>query len=274
MTKNVVRVLTAADIPQAMLLKRAAGWNQTEDDWKRLLQLSPDGCFGVEIDGQLASTAVALCYGQDLAWIGMVLTSPDFRGRGLAKVLVEHCVHYLDGCGVRWMKLDATDMGRDLYFKLGFREECPVERWRRSPGPSAPVALNGFTIDPEMDRQAFGADRSDLLRSLATVERVSVSGEGYAMGRPGTEASYFGPCLSRSSEAARQLVQWYLSRHCQEPVYWDLFPDNREAVRLAQEFGFAHTRKLMRMARAGPGAGQMPQADRSITYALAGFEYG
>jgi hypothetical protein len=32
-----VRLLKFADIPQAMLLKQAVGWNQTEQDWGRLL---------------------------------------------------------------------------------------------------------------------------------------------------------------------------------------------------------------------------------------------
>jgi len=31
------RLMTAADIPQAMQLKDAAGWNQTRADWLRFL---------------------------------------------------------------------------------------------------------------------------------------------------------------------------------------------------------------------------------------------
>ena len=32
-----IRLLFESDIPAAMQLKEAAGWNQTEDDWRRLL---------------------------------------------------------------------------------------------------------------------------------------------------------------------------------------------------------------------------------------------
>ena len=39
-----VRLLTSSDIPQAMLLKQTVGWNQTEQDWLRVLELEPEGC--------------------------------------------------------------------------------------------------------------------------------------------------------------------------------------------------------------------------------------
>jgi hypothetical protein len=38
-----IRLLFESDIPAAMRLKEAAGWNQTEDDWRRLLLLEPNG---------------------------------------------------------------------------------------------------------------------------------------------------------------------------------------------------------------------------------------
>ena len=40
-----IRLLGAGDLPAAMRLKEAAGWNQTEEDWLRLLRLEPRGCF-------------------------------------------------------------------------------------------------------------------------------------------------------------------------------------------------------------------------------------
>ena len=69
----MIRALARADIPAAMCLKEAAGWNQTEQDWTNLLTLSPDGCFGIERDGMLVSTTTAVCYGRRL--------SPHERGR-------------------------------------------------------------------------------------------------------------------------------------------------------------------------------------------------
>ena len=156
------RLLTPNDLPQAMLLKEAAGWNQTRQDWGNVLALAPDGCFGMECDGVLASTTTAVCYGCELAWIGMVLTHPEYRGRGLARGLMEHTLENLEARQVAWIKLDATDMGRPLYLRLGFEDECVIERWGRTPDPVA--ALPELpTCPPErwqnIDHQAFGADR-------------------------------------------------------------------------------------------------------------------
>ena len=94
------------------------------------------------------------------------------------------------------------------------------------------------------------------------------------MSRPGANASTFGPCVARSSEAARTLLKWFLARHPGETVFWDLLPDNREAVSLARDFGFAPVRKLVRMVRPGAVSASPPARDDSLVYATAGFEYG
>src|ERR1700690_3620230 len=135
---NGLRLLTSADIRQAMLLKQTAGWNQTERDWLRGLELEPGGCFCIERDGKLAATATAICYGRNLAWIGMVLTRPEYRGQGMASQLMRRALEFLDGRQEQWVKLDATAMGSPLYRKLGFVDECPIERWVRE--PRAPIS--------------------------------------------------------------------------------------------------------------------------------------
>ena len=271
-----VRLLRASDVPQAMRLKQAAGWNQTEEDWLRLLELEPEGCFGIEREGRLVATTTAICYGRRLAWIGMVLTDVEFRGQGLASELMRRALEFVDGRQVEWVKLDATDMGRDLYRKFGFVEECPIERWVRQSGARTPACRVETLLDARAESQdlrdiGFGADRSKLLSRLTEGEWVSIAGSGYAMGRPGANAAYFGPCVAGSIEDARGFVEWFLARHAGEPVCWDLLPENREAVRLAGDFGFECSRILVRMAR---GAARPIETDASRVYAIAGFEFG
>src|SRR5258708_36823310 len=83
-----IRLLRPSDISGAMGLTRAAGWNQVPSDWKRLLSLGPEGCFTLESGGRLAATTTVVCYGRELAWVGMVLTAPEFRRRGFAGALI------------------------------------------------------------------------------------------------------------------------------------------------------------------------------------------
>ena len=78
------RLLRPDDLKKGVELSSAAGWNQTAEDWEMLMDLTPDGCFALEADGQLVSTTTLLCYQRRLAWIGMVLTRAKYRGRGFA----------------------------------------------------------------------------------------------------------------------------------------------------------------------------------------------
>jgi hypothetical protein len=57
-------------------------------------------------------------------------------------------------------------------------------------------------------------------------------------------------------------------------VYWDILPGNREALRLAEEYGFERQRILTRMGRpARSGTAPLGKNDQYV-FALAGFEYG
>lgn len=272
----VIRRLVEADLPDAMALVRAAGWNQIEEDWRNLLALEPEGCFALESGGKVVSTATAVRHGGGLAWIGMVLTDPAHRGRGHARRLMERALEYLDEQGVPWSKLDATAMGHHLYATLGYVDEGAAERWRRDPslGACGREASLAYEPMPELDLAAFGADRSRLLDYLRRYDAASVPGAGFAFGRPGNSAAYFGPCVCRLADAARVLLERYLAAHSHEPVYWDILPANREALRLAEEYGFERQRILTRMGRsARSGTAPLGKNDQYV-FALAGFEYG
>ncbi len=105
-----IRTMTADDIPLGMRLKEAAGWNQTETDWRRHLKLEPEGCFIASCDDTPAATLAVTIFGGDAigvgrtratAWIAMVLTDPSFRRRGLANALLSNAIEYCEARGVR-----------------------------------------------------------------------------------------------------------------------------------------------------------------------------
>jgi GNAT superfamily N-acetyltransferase len=262
------RTLTTADLPDLLALSAGAGWNQTPDDWLRLLELAPETCFGVEAGGRVVSSAALIVYGGGVAWIGMVLTLNEHRGRGYATALMDRCLVEADARGIGCVKLDATAQGEPLYRKLGFADEAPVERWTRPPSAAASRGEFAAGWDEDLDRAAFGADRGPLLRSLGRHESAAAGG-GFAFARPGRVAAFFGPCVARDGESAAQLADWFLSRHGGETCFWDLFPGNGAARRLAVERGFQPARKLLRMARGPSPAWRMEEQ-----FALAGFELG
>ena len=266
--------LLPSDVPQLLELCKSAGWNQTGADWLRVMDLDPELCAGIRVDGKVVATATATTYEGGLAWIGMVLTHPEHRGHGYARQLMTHLVGELDRRGITVQKLDATGMGKPLYEQLGFVAEQPIERWKREATKKHVKALGvvePFRCEAALDTEAFGWDRQRLLAALDNDGALTEG--GYAMGRPGTVAAYFGPCVARSPWAAKRLAAWFLARHGREDVFWDLLPHNGEAQALARSLGFRPVRTLVRMARLVPGSVEPARRDEYI-YAIAGFEFG
>ena len=268
-SKEVLRSLNVEDIPAAFWLSAQAGWNQTEEDWRTLLDLAPSTCFGIEVGGELASTTTMICYGRRLGWIGMVLTKSDFKRRGLARKLLQHTLNVADQMGMETLKLDATDQGQPLYIQYGFRGEHTVERWFRAGGETKqlPTRARSSTLR-EHDPTYFGADRSPLFERLIQRNYSLVRNRAYLFARPGRVCAYMGPCVSNNPEDARNLT----STCVQETLgnwFWDLFPDNHDAVAIAHDLDFTPQRHLLRMGR-----GKELTQNIGATYAIAGFELG
>ena len=240
-----LRVLSAADIPAAMELSTASGWNQSAADWAALMLDSPNGCLGIECDGRVVATTTVVCYEKRLAWIGMVLTHADYRRRGFARMLVSRAIEIAHEREVTTIKLDATEQGRELYASLGFGDEQAVERWG-------------------CDVETFATSDS----RASDTPPISEPG-GYLLHRPGIRAHYLGPCVADCPQTAERLFRRAVDEIGAEHYFWDLLPANSHAVALARQLDFGPVRRLTRMV-----LGPNPPCDESRIYAIAGFEWG
>lgn len=283
------RDLTLDDIPSAMELSIAAGWNQTPEDWDRILGLSPHGCRCIEVAGKVIATTTVVVYETALAWVGMVLTHPEHRRQRLATRLMEDAIANAEREGVFTLKLDATDEGRPLYESFGFIVEGAVERWGRD--KTAPVnndqTLNADSFSSQecqwgraiptylsvLDEVAFGVSREKVLNELSALGG-NTSANGYVLSRSGRTARSLGPCIATSEDEARVLIATHLDAHdrpteTSEGWYWDLLPSNAAAVKCATDFGFTRRRSLWRMRRGRP-----INNNDAVVFATAGFELG
>ena len=268
---ETLRAMRTEDVPAACQLSAQAGWNQTEDDWRTLLELGPETCLAIEVHGQLAATTTLLCYRRRLAWIGMVLTKAEFQRHGLAKKLFREALKRADEMAVETIKLDATEQGQPLYEQFGFRGEEVVERWSRANSGTLQFPTLQSSASPwrQVDPNYFGADRLSLLERLAARNPPAVQQQSYLFSRPGRTSAYLGPCVSDNPEGARSLISACVENSGGESWYWDLFPRNQLAVTIASDLGFIPQRRLLRMAR-----GKELRENRDAIYAIAGFELG
>jgi len=275
-----IRLLFESDIPAAMRLKEAAGWNQTEADWRRLLSLAPNGCFAAVSNGRLVGTTTTTVY-DELAWIGMVLVDPQHRRQGIAAQLMNVALDYLKD-KVETIKLDATALGQPVYETFGFTVESQVERWAgtaNSTRHETPAVMNDETVREllNLDRLAFNADRSKLIERLideACVAPVLISAahgalSGYALARSGTRKTYVGPVVANDPRVIETLLDQMLSQLAGRDVYIDINKECIDDTRLLSDRGFIKERDLIRMVKGGP-----TQKTSPLVVAIAGPEVG
>ena len=92
--------------------------------------------YGIEEAGELASGLVAFDHGDDCS-VWLVATREQSRGRGLAGALMGHAVADARERGRTTSTLQATDMGRPVYARMGYRSLGEIQMWeRRAPGGS------------------------------------------------------------------------------------------------------------------------------------------
>ena len=269
-----IRPLNASDIPAALKLCRASGWNQLSEDWERLIEHEPGGCFCVEVDSELIATATTTCYGSDLAWIGMMLVHEQHRRQGIANALITTCVDYLRSRNIRCIKLDATPEGKLVYCKLGFRDEWSFHRWRREgtgngshhflsrKRPPESDSSEGWNL--ELDRLAFGVERSQWLSRLAAHSRVRNLSQASGMIREGYLADYLGPVVASTPERAQQILHELLST-TRRTTFWDIPQPNSHATNFARSYNFEPVRNRTRM---WTGQELVP-CDLSLQYAIS-----
>jgi GNAT superfamily N-acetyltransferase len=216
-----------------------------------------------EADGVPAGTTVTCVFGP-VAWVAMVLVDEAQRRRGIGSALVRHALAYLDGRGVRTVRLDATPLGQPVYERLGFVASYRLARYAGVPpagrlvGPLSRLARPHLPGVIELDRAVTGADRGRflprLLREWPWPARVADEGgriEGYVAARRGAHAVQVGPCIGWP-RAAALLLEDACRRVGERGVYVDIPTENRPAAALAERLGLTAQRHLLRMTRGEP----------------------
>ncbi|MDX2704105.1 GNAT family N-acetyltransferase [Streptomyces sp. PA03-6a] len=232
-----VRRLTPADLPACSALAVSRDWGAEEHKWRFLLTHGTG--YGIDApDGDgLAATTVLTRYAGGLAAVSMVLVAARYEGQGLGRRIM---THVLAEAGDDTVTLHATDRGRPLYEKLGFRAVGTVVTHRGRFAPSVPAGADGpaaarprpFT-DADLpallvlDAEVFGADRSPLLRDLPRfAERLLVTEEdgvltGYASAWLNADTLVVGPVVAGSAAGAKGLID-AITRDAGTPVRLDL----------------------------------------------------
>ena len=86
--------------------------------------------YGVEEDGELASGLVTFDHGDDCS-VWLVATRERSRGRGLAGALMAIALEDARERGRTTSTLQASDLGRPVYERLGYRSLGEIQLWEK-----------------------------------------------------------------------------------------------------------------------------------------------
>jgi GNAT superfamily N-acetyltransferase len=228
------------------LLTLAYGTASRRSEVSLYLELQPDGWFVIEDAGKIVAVAGCLAWGP-FSWLGLVATHPDVRGRGLAKRISQHCVDWSLARGCDTVALDASDVGRPVYDRLGF-EQLPDGAPPPPGAPAEPFSTRDLDEILALDATIFGGDRSRLLRSIARTDAdhwfVTRDEQGEISGSLVSRERATGPGFARDGGSAARLL-WSSRR---SPGGQRVFvPSESEHLDALLAAGFVELRRLAHM---------------------------
>ena len=272
--KVVVRQMHPSDVETVMQIKNAENWNQTEKDWLFLMSHSPNSCLVACVDSTVVGTVTGLNYGNQLAWVGMMLVSKEFRGLGVSKMLLNTLIEKLKDC--KSLKLDAVPSGVPIYKKLGFVEEYEICRMTtvdmkhintdfyhgdhlrkkktKAVMTMLPITESSLVKVSQIDEELYGVNRMDLFKFLLKEQRSSCWEireddfvKGYVFGRKGSKYLQVGPVLAQGEHNVKNLLMQVFKSFVGRPLVVDVLMRKKEIIDWLVSLGFEDQRRFVRM---------------------------
>jgi GNAT superfamily N-acetyltransferase len=193
-------------------LSAAAGWAHEPADWRARLSLARG--FGVRLGTRLAACGLLFPGHGDAAFLGMLLTEPEARGRGLAAAIVEAA---LDTCRREGRRawLIAVPKAVPLYARLGFVEAGAVLNFRAAPPAAVPVPgvrrarPSDLPVILALDAAVWGP-RAELVSEQAArfpgLAFVAEDGSGFALAADRAGTRTLGPVVAPDAARATALA--------------------------------------------------------------------
>ncbi|MDA1529674.1 GNAT family N-acetyltransferase [Bacillus cereus group sp. TH260-2LC] len=178
---------------------------------------------------ELIASAAIILYGEELASIGMVIVHPNYKGRGIGKAITDSCIKSVSTQTP--IMLIATDEGKLLYEKLGFRAVSYVSKYICNS-----YNVNDYCIGNEdyimnykeydleeiikLDEYAFGTNRKEFLmkRIMQSEQCIVVKDKeqnalGYGLSVQTPENKIIGPVVAKNDAMAMRIVHDLAREH-------------------------------------------------------------
>ncbi|MFP3377794.1 GNAT family N-acetyltransferase [Bacillus sp. SIMBA_069] len=171
---------------------------------------------------ELIASAAIILYGEALASIGMVIVHPDYKGRGIGKAITSSCMNSVSARTS--IMLIATDEGKPLYEKLGFRAVSYISKYicnsyntNYNCQGNEEYVMNYKEGDLEeiikIDEGAFGTSRNEFLKQrimqsdqCVVIKDTKENVVGYGISVQTPENKIIGPIVAKNDAMAMRIV--------------------------------------------------------------------
>jgi predicted N-acetyltransferase YhbS len=279
MTALQIRAMIPDDFEAVSELLAAGGWHRGRGFMQLMFEIETCQPLVGTLDGRIVATGQGIANGP-VGWIGSIFVDTELRGGGLGRAMTEEVCRRLNGAGCRTLALVASDLGRPIYEKMGFRHDAVYRTYAIGPLPDAPATPPGRTLRPmspadidlvcHLDSRATGEDRRSLLTHLAgrgrLLEDAASQPVGYLMPfLPGSG----GLIAAKPADAAILLEQLRYVSSDSEEIRAVVVDGNSEGIRLLEERGWKHSFDVPRMVL-GPAIDWLPNQ----IWGILGFAFG
>jgi GNAT superfamily N-acetyltransferase len=273
-----IREMTAGDVDAAVVLYRSGGWGERRSFLEKILVNPCCQLLAGVRDGAIVATGLATVNGP-VGWIGMIFVDPSQRSQGLGRAMTEAVCARLDAAGCTTQALIASEYGRPLYEKMGFRIDAWYQMVEAAPLDVAPTPPPGIALRRmrpgdidrvgRLDFRATGEDRRALLGPLAE--------SGWLL-EAGDELLGFLICMSQSAaliapdprDAACLLdLLRHLGRESAKNARAAVVRGNEPGLRQLENSGWSPTFATPRMLR-----GQSIPWEPALIWGVLGFSFG
>jgi GNAT superfamily N-acetyltransferase len=249
-----------ADLVPAVEVIRAGNWGDRRESLAFFLTHPRSYPFVAESDGAIVGTSVATHNG-NVGWVGLVFVAPALRGRGLGRDLTSVTLRCFEDLGCRSVVLAATDLGRPVYERLGFKPDGEYVVFkgtsRREPvfDPRLrPLSYADLPAVNALDARVSAEDRSHLIQTAPEgwVLDDGTTIRGFALRTPWGS----GPVIAPDPDDGALFVEHLRSRGKALEMRITAVAQNSAAVAHLERVGFNEERRVQRMVLGEPVAWQ------------------
>lgn len=163
------------------------GWPDIAVDFK--FYVDSQFCIPIKtvLGTRIVGIGAAILLG-DSAWIAHIIVEKESRNKGIGSTIVEELLNRLKAYSMKTCMLIATEMGKSIYEKAGFRVVSEYAYFRREKPWSDRIISDqvrpyekAFSSDiMELDRNISGEDRSKLLRDHLKGSKIYIRNKNLA----------------------------------------------------------------------------------------------